>query len=77
MIEFTKENYKKITLDDMIEYIETTAPQDKDWFKSVALVNNKYSHLKAVKEFAKKYFPSIVPVASVKKPNKSEKLKNW
>ena len=77
-MEFTKENYKKIKLDDMIEYIEKNAPKDKAWFKSVAFDSNgKYSHLKAVKEFAGKYFPEIIPTKKEKAPNKSDKLKNW
>ena len=45
----------------MIAYIEKKAPKDKEWFKSVAMVNGKYSHLKAVKTFAERYFPDIIP----------------
>ena len=45
----------------MIAYIEKKAPKDKEWFKSVAMVNGKYSHLKAVKAFAERYFPDIIP----------------
>lgn len=32
-----KYDYKKITLEDMKNYIEQNAPQDKEWFKSVAI----------------------------------------
>lgn len=70
--------YRKIKLDDMIEYIETNAPQDKTWFKSIAFdEKGKYQHLKAVKEFCDRYMPDIVPKGKPKAPNKSEKLKDW
>lgn len=73
--------FNKITLDDMMEYIETKAPKDKDWFKEIAFVerNNKkvYNHMKAVRAFANKYMPEIIPVKKPKEPNKSDKLKDW
>lgn len=31
-----KWNFNKITLDDMMEYIQSEAPEDKEWFKGVA-----------------------------------------
>lgn len=76
-----KYDYKKITLSDMKNYIEQNAPQDKDWFKSVAIkkVNGKevYSHFIAREEFCKRYMPEIIPVAKKKEPTKAEILANW
>lgn len=37
----------------------------------------KYSHLRAKREFCKKYMPEIIPVAKEKKPNVSDILKDW
>ena len=75
-MDFTKENYKKIKLEDMIAYIEKKAPKDKEWFKSVAMVNGKYSHLKAVKAFAERYFPDIIPTKK-ETVKKLDVLNNW
>ena len=80
-----KWEFKKITLDDMIEYIETNSPQDKAWFKNMALnldgkgtgVVGRYNHLRAVRGFCKEYMPDILPQKKPKKPNKSEMLLNW
>ena len=70
-------NYKQITFEDMITYIETNAPQDKEWFKSIALnEEGKYMHLQTKKAFCLKYMPEIVPVGKVK-TSKAEFLKNW
>lgn len=72
------ENYRKISLEDMISYIETDAPTDKAWFKSVALdENGKYQHLIAVRAFCGKYMPQLLPVKKPAVPNKSDILKNW
>ena len=36
-------DFKKITLEDMMDYITTNAPKDKAWFKSVAIdANGKF-----------------------------------
>ena len=71
-------DFKKITLEDMMDYITTNATKDKAWFKSVAIdANGKYQHLIAVRAFCAKYMPEIIPVAKAKEPNKSEKLANW
>lgn len=53
--------YKKITLDNMMDYIEKEHPEDKAWFKSIALKDGKYQHLHAVREFCEKYMPDIIP----------------
>lgn len=72
-----KWNYKQITFEDMINYIEKNAPQDKDWFKSIALNDEgKYMHLKTKKEFCLRYMPDIVPKGK-EKINKADFLKNW
>lgn len=70
-------NFRTIKLEDMMEYIEQNAKEDKDWFKSVAIdENGKYQHLVAVRAFASKYMPHIMPVAK-KKVKKSDLLANW
>ena len=69
--------YKKITLEMMMNYIIANAPEDKEWFKSVALIDGKYRHLEARKAFCEKYMPDIIPVAKKKEPLKSELLLNW
>ena len=75
-------NYKKITFEDMVEYIEKNAPKDKAWFKETAMVvdkkgNYRYNHLKAKKAFCERYMPEIIPQKKEAKPNKSDILKDW
>ena len=75
-------NYKKITFEDMVEYIEKNAPKDKSWFKENAMAIDKngtykYNHLKAKKAFCEKYFPELIPQRKEQKPNKTDILKNW
>lgn len=64
-------DYKKITFEDMVSYIESIADAEereeaKAWFKSIAVVDGKYKHLTAKKAFCRKYVPKIVPVAKKK-----------
>ena len=70
-------DFKTMTLDQMAEYIEEKAPQDKGWFKSIAYIDKGekkvYSHLRAKREFCKKYIPEILPVA--KEPKKQTRAK--
>jgi hypothetical protein len=71
-------DYKKITFEDMISYIESIKNADereeaKAWFKSIAVVDGKYKHLTAKKAFCRKYVPDIVPVAK----KKVDILKDW
>ena len=40
------------------------------------MVNVKYSHLKAVKDFAERYFPDIIPTKK-ETVKKSDVLNNW
>lgn len=74
-------DYKKITMEDMKAYIEENAPQDKEWFKGVAIemINNKpvYNHFKARLEFCERYMPEIIPVAKPQKEKKADILANW
>lgn len=73
-----KFEFKTITLEDMMKYIDENAPQDKDWFKKQAIDDKgKYQHLVAVRAFCAKYMPEIIPVAKPKEPKKSDLLKNW
>lgn len=80
-------DYRTVTLDQMAEYIEQKAPQDKEWFKNVAFIDKEtkegtkkqYLHFTARKEFFERYMPELIPVA--KKPKKEtrakEILENW
>lgn len=81
-----KYDYKTITLEDMVTYIEENAPQDKAWFKQEAFVKtvnkkektiSKYNHLKAKRAFCQRYMPEIIPVAKEKPINKSSIIENW
>lgn len=73
-----KFDYKKITAQDIFDYISENAPEDKKWFKSVAYdENGKYQHLVAKKAFAERYMPEIIPVAKEKKTNASDLFKDW
>jgi hypothetical protein len=70
--------FKKITFEDMKEYIEEKAAKDKEWFKSVAIdENGKYQHLIAKKAFCERYMPDIIPVKKPKKETKADILANW
>ena len=60
----------------MVAYIEKKEPKDKAWFKSVAMVNGKYSHLKAVKAFAERYCHDIITTKK-ETVKKSDILNNW
>lgn len=72
-----KLEYKKITAVDIFNYIEKNAPDDKEWFKSIAFdENGKYQHLIAKRAFAEKYMPEIIPVAQEKTPA-SDIFKDW
>ena len=75
-------NYKKITFNDMVEYIENNASKDKAWFKGEAMAldkkgNLKYNHLKAKKAFCERYMPELIPTKKETKTNKSDILKDW
>lgn len=71
-----KWEYKKITLDKMMDFIAEKHPEDKKWFKSIALNEaGKYQHLHAVREFCKRYMPDIIPDHKV--ASGAEKLQPW
>lgn len=78
-------DYKTIKLEEMVDYIEKNAPQDKAWFKKIAYADRKtkegtkkvYNHLKAKKAFCEKYMPEIIPVAKEPEPKASDILLNW
>lgn len=72
-----KWEFKKITFDDMKEYIEKNAASDKEWFKNVAIKDGKYQHLVAKKAFCEKYMPEIIPVKKAPKETKADILANW
>ena len=69
--------YKRITCDMMMNYIVENAPQDKAWFKSVAITNGQYDHLNARKQFCLRYMPDLIPKAKAKEPKKIDLLSNW
>lgn len=78
-------NFRTMKLEDMMSYIEKNAPQDKDWFKSVAIeiketekgTKKSYKHFTARDEFCKRYMPEIIPVGKPKVPSKAEILETW
>lgn len=70
--------FKKITLADMMSYIEDEHIEDKEWFKSVSLdADGKYNHLRAVRAFCSRYCPELVPAKKNPAPRKSDMLKDW
>ena len=73
----TNKFYNEMTLEYMKKYIETNAPKDKAWFKSIAIDSSgKYQHLIAKRAFCEKYMPDKLPK---KKANakKSDMLADW
>lgn len=82
-VKFDGSEYKKITLDEMMEFIEENYPKDKGWFKKVAFqdkdgnTTEKYNHLNAVRKFCEKYAPNLIPKAKAKKPSAIEKFEKW
>lgn len=73
-----KWNFKKITAEDMKQYIEKNHPEDKKWFVSVAFDSKgKYQHLIAVRAFCARYMPEIIPVAKEKKAPVSDMFAGW
>lgn len=80
---FTAESFKKITFDEMADFIENNHPEDKAWFKEVAYQNkdgekvDKYNHLNAKLRFCEKYAPNLIPVAKPKEAPKAKRLENW
>ena len=82
------DNLRKITFDDMADYIEKEHPEDKAWFKAEIykkkqedgsyIVTDKYNHTHAQRAFAEKYFPALLATEKKKKIGKVEsRLKDW
>lgn len=75
-----KESFKKIKLEEMIEFIDKNYPEDKEWFKTIAYQDKKgnkidnYNHLNAVRQFCIKYAPELI---KSKKSSASDLFKNW
>lgn len=82
-VKFKADSFKKITLDEMCDFIEKNFPEDKPWFKQVAYEDKegkptaKYNHLNAVRKFCEKYAPDLLPVAKEKKVPATKRLENW
>lgn len=80
---FTADSFKKITFEEMADFIEKNHPEDKEWFKKVAFQNkngeelNKYNHLNAKLRFCERYAPNLIPVAKEKKEPITRRLENW
>ena len=70
---FKTADFKKITFDEMVDFIEANYPDDKAWFKQVCYQNKKgeavekYNHLNAKMKFCEKYAPNLIPKAKEKK----------
>lgn len=85
MVKFkTDKEYKKITLDDAITFLEENGtPEEKKAFKVACTTvdkktgKEKINWLKGKKYFCEKYAPELVPVAKPKPEKKSLKMLNW
>lgn len=77
-------DFKKITKEDMIQYILEYAPEDKAWFKQVIKDNikadkngkEKINYISIKRAFCKKYNPSLLPT-SRKKESILDMVKDW
>lgn len=69
-------DYKTITLDDMVKYLNEKTKDERHAFKEEAMPNGKYNHLKARKYFYEKYFPEYIPKAEPI-TLKSKAIANW
>lgn len=67
--------YRTITFADMKDYIEKNAPNDKEWFKSVAIVNGVYNRAAAVREFQNRY--KLPELMTKKKESVTALVANW
>ena len=74
-VKFEATDYKKITLDEMMDFIEKNYPNDKARFNEVAFQDkdgnkvDKYNHLNAVRQFCKKYAPELLYISLPKWQN--------
>ena len=82
-VKFEGKEFKKITLDDMCDFIEANYPEDKTWFKRVCYENKdgevveKYNHLNAVRKFCERYNKDLIPKAKEKKEPATRRLRDW
>lgn len=82
-VQFTAESFKKITLEEMADFIEKNYPDDKKWFLGVAYSDKngnktaKYNHLNAVREFCKRYAPALLPEKKEPQEPKTNRILNW
>ena len=71
------ESLKKITLNDMVEFLNDKTKEEQEWFLGEAFDDNgKYQHLKATRAFCGKYMPELLPNKS-NKTRKSDILLQW
>lgn len=77
MLNGIKTNINKITLEDIVIFIEKEHPEDKQKFAQ--LVFNKadkvYNHFRAKNVFLNLYFPEMVERHDILNP--SEKIRSW
>ena len=76
------ETMKDLTLEAMMQFIDEEAPDFKDDFKKVALVENKngairYNSAKARHAFCEKFMPELLPKKKAPKKTKTDILKEW
>ena len=82
-VKFEATDYKKITLTEMMDFIEANYPADKGWFKKIAFEDKngnpveKYNHLNTVRKFCEKYAPELIPVAKEKEVPPTSRLLEW
>lgn len=70
-------NINKITLDDMVNFIEQKHPEDKEKFAKLVFnkANKVYNHFRARNVFLGLYFPDMVEKHET--VSASEKIKSW
>ena len=76
------ETMKDLTLEAMMQFIDEKAPDFKEDFKKVALVENKngdirYNSAKARHAFCDKFMPELLPKKKSPKKTKTDLLKEW
>lgn len=76
------ETMKDLTLEAMMQFIDEKAPDFKEDFKKVALVENKngdirYNSAKARYAFCEKFMPELLPKKKAPKKTKTDILNEW
>ncbi len=72
-----KKGIDKITVNDMITFIENNHPEDRKKFAKLVFDNTKvYNHFKARNFFYQMYFPEVLEKKAIE-PKTSDAIYNW